>query len=63
MMTYLDVLLKYAKLKFYSGKFDDSPETIQKRLQTYETLSTPVVDFYNRKGKLLEVKYKFESNR
>ncbi|KAK6109279.1 Adenylate kinase isoenzyme 1 [Brugia pahangi] len=38
-----------------SGRFDDSSETIQKRLKTYEIASTPVVDYYNQKGKLLQI--------
>uniref|UniRef100_A0A1I7V5H9 Adenylate kinase n=2 Tax=Loa loa TaxID=7209 RepID=A0A1I7V5H9_LOALO len=38
-----------------SGRFDDSSETIQKRLKTYETASTPVIDYYDQKGKLLQV--------
>uniref|UniRef100_A0AAF5PSK2 Adenylate kinase isoenzyme 1 n=1 Tax=Wuchereria bancrofti TaxID=6293 RepID=A0AAF5PSK2_WUCBA len=38
-----------------SGRFDDSSETIQKRLKTYEIASALVVDYYDQKGKLLQI--------
>lgn len=34
---------------------DDTPETVQKRLDTYEKQSKPVVDFYRKLGKLAEI--------
>ncbi|KAM3716318.1 Adenylate kinase isoenzyme [Dirofilaria immitis] len=37
------------------GQFDGSSEIIQKRLKTYEIASTPVVDYYDRKGKLVKI--------
>lgn len=34
---------------------DDNPETVRKRLDTYEKQSRPVVDFYRKLGKLAEI--------
>lgn len=34
---------------------DDKPETIQKRLETYETQTAPLVDYYKAQSKLKEV--------
>lgn len=34
---------------------DDAPEAIARRLQTYQQESEPVVDFYDRTGKLVKV--------
>jgi adenylate kinase len=36
-------------------RFDDTEETIRKRLTVYETQTTPVIDYYRRKGILREV--------
>ncbi len=33
-----------------SGRADDNPETIKKRVQVYHTQTAPVVDFYKDKG-------------
>ncbi|VDM99479.1 unnamed protein product, partial [Onchocerca ochengi] len=38
-------------------RLDDSSDIIRKRLKTYETASTSVVDYYAQKGKLIKVKY------
>uniref|UniRef100_A0A915Q1T5 Adenylate kinase n=1 Tax=Setaria digitata TaxID=48799 RepID=A0A915Q1T5_9BILA len=43
------------KRRKISGRFDDSSETIQKRLKTYESVSIPVIDYYAKKGKLLRI--------
>ena len=34
---------------------DDRPETVRKRLETYQELTAPLVDYYRRKGLLCEV--------
>ncbi len=33
---------------------DDKPETVKKRLQIYENFTKPLVDYYNKEGKLIE---------
>ena len=38
-----------------SGRVDDTEEIIRKRLQTYNSQSKPVVDYYKKKGKVVEV--------
>jgi len=35
-----------------SGRQDDNPETVKERLQTFQQQSLPVVDFYQKKGRL-----------
>lgn len=39
-----------------SGRADDNIETIKKRLQTYNTATAPVVQYYEKKGKLVRIK-------
>ncbi|MHB8103948.1 MAG: adenylate kinase family protein, partial [Dehalococcoidales bacterium] len=34
---------------------DDKPETIKKRLKVYETETSPLIDYYKKAGKLVEV--------
>jgi adenylate kinase len=34
---------------------DDKPETIKKRLTVYETETSPLIDYYEKSGKLVEV--------
>lgn len=34
---------------------DDKPETIQKRLDTYQSQTAPLIDYYEKQGKLLKV--------
>jgi len=34
---------------------DDNPETVRKRLEVYLRDTTPLIDYYNQSGKLLEV--------
>jgi adenylate kinase len=34
---------------------DDKPETVAKRLDVYESQTTPLIDYYRRTGKLIEV--------
>jgi adenylate kinase len=34
---------------------DDKPETIKKRLQVYQTETAPLIDYYRKAGKLVEV--------
>ena len=34
---------------------DDKPETIKKRLQVYKTETAPLIDYYKKAGKLVEV--------
>jgi adenylate kinase len=45
-------LLKRGKI---SGRSDDNLETITARLNVYKTQTSPLVDFYQREGKLVEV--------
>ena len=45
-------LLKRAET---SGRVDDNEETIKKRLETFNTLTKPVVDYYTEKNKLKKV--------
>lgn len=39
-----------------SGRADDNLETIQKRLDTYNSQTSPVIDFYEKEGKLANIK-------
>lgn len=39
-----------------SGRVDDNEETIKKRLKTFHDITTPVVDYYDKQGKLKRVK-------
>ncbi len=34
---------------------DDRPETVKKRLEVYITMTSPLIDYYKKDGKLLEV--------
>lgn len=38
-----------------SGRVDDNIDTIKKRLHTYTTATAPVVDYYQKKGKLVKI--------
>jgi adenylate kinase len=38
-----------------SGRSDDNLETIQKRLDTYNSQTSPVIDFYKAEGKLANI--------
>lgn len=38
-----------------SGRSDDNMETIQKRLDTYNNQTSPVIDFYKGEGKLANI--------
>lgn len=39
-----------------SGRSDDNLETIQKRLDTYNSQTAPVIDFYEKENKLANIK-------
>ncbi|MBQ2591242.1 MAG: nucleoside monophosphate kinase, partial [Paludibacteraceae bacterium] len=39
-----------------SGRSDDNLETIKKRLDTYNSQTAPVIDFYKEDGKLENIK-------
>ncbi|KAK6058526.1 hypothetical protein COOONC_03904 [Cooperia oncophora] len=39
-----------------SGRADDNMETIKKRLKTFTTATAPVVDYYEKKKKLIRIK-------
>jgi adenylate kinase len=39
-----------------SGRPDDNPETITKRIQTYYKQTTPVIDFYRKEGIAVDIK-------
>jgi UMP-CMP kinase len=38
-----------------SGRSDDNPDTIKKRVQNYFDQSLPVIDYYKRFGKVFEI--------
>ncbi|XP_052787880.1 adenylate kinase isoenzyme 5-like isoform X8 [Mya arenaria] len=38
-----------------SGRVDDNEETIKKRLKTFHDITTPVIDYYEKQGKLKKV--------
>jgi len=38
-----------------SGRVDDNEETIKNRLQTFHNQTLPVLDLYEKQGKLAEV--------
>lgn len=38
-----------------SGRADDNADTIKLRLQTFNKATAPVVDYYQKKGKLVKV--------
>lgn len=38
-----------------SGRVDDNEETIKQRLETFHKISTPVIDYYQKQGKLRKV--------
>ncbi|XP_052220211.1 adenylate kinase isoenzyme 5-like isoform X2 [Dreissena polymorpha] len=38
-----------------SGRVDDNEDTIKKRLKTFHDITTPVVDYYEKQGKLKKV--------
>jgi len=35
-----------------SGRADDNIDTIKKRLETYENMSKPAIDYYRKKGNI-----------
>jgi adenylate kinase len=37
------------------GREDDTPEVVQQRLKVYQSQTAPLIDFYKKKGVLLEV--------
>ncbi len=44
-----------AKRAKEEGRADDTPEAIQNRLNTYDKETTPVLDIYQQRGKLVTV--------
>lgn len=38
-----------------SGRSDDNPETIKKRLTTFHTLTKPIIDFYSKKNQVVTI--------
>ena len=40
-----------------SGRVDDNEETIDKRLETFENQTKPVIDYYDSRNKLKKVMY------
>ena len=40
-----------------SGRVDDNEETIKKRLATFHTMTTPIIDFYRKQGKVEKVSF------
>jgi UMP-CMP kinase len=54
--TPLDVCIQRCLVRAQtSGRVDDTPEIIEKRLQTYINESAPVIEMYKRFGKVSEV--------
>ena len=45
-----------------SGRVDDNEETIKKRLQTFHDVTQPVVDYYDKQGKLRRVNAERDPN-
>ena len=37
------------------GRADDTPEVVEKRLQVYHSQTAPLIDFYRKKGVLIEI--------
>jgi thymidylate kinase len=50
--TMLKRLLKRGET---SGRIDDNIESIKKRFNTFQVTSMPVVDFYEKKGKIIRI--------
>lgn len=46
----------------HSGRDDDNPESFKKRIDEFNTRTRPVVDFYNRFGKIRFIDAKGEVN-
>jgi adenylate kinase len=38
-----------------SGRVDDNEDSIKQRLETFHQVTQPVIDYYNKKGKLVKV--------
>ena len=51
----LDGYPRMAKRAKEEGRADDTPEAIQNRLNTYDKETTPVLDIYQQRGKLVTV--------
>jgi adenylate kinase len=51
-----ELLDRLIKRGITSGRSDDNPETIEKRLKVYEEQTTPVIEFYKKEKKLKEIK-------
>ena len=49
----IDRLLKRGQT---SGRSDDNLETIEKRLSVYENQTTPVIEYYKKENKLVEIR-------
>ena len=49
------LLERMAKRAKEEGRADDTPEAIQNRLNTYDKETTPVLDIYQQRGKLVTV--------
>lgn len=47
------LLERMAKRAKEEGRADDTPEAIQNRLNTYDKETTPVLDIYQQRGKLV----------
>ena len=45
-----------------SGRVDDNEETIKKRLQTFHEVTQPVIDYYQKQGKLRRVNAERDPN-
>ena len=44
-----------------SGRVDDNEETIKKRLKTFHDVTTPVIEYYEKAGKLKKVSFVVKS--
>ncbi len=51
-----ELITRLLKRGEMSGRSDDNLETIQKRLDTYNSQTAPVIGFYKAEGKLADIK-------
>ncbi len=51
-----ELITRLLKRGEVSGRSDDNMETIQKRLETYNSQTSPVIDFYKSEKKLADIK-------
>ena len=45
-----------------SGRADDNPETIKKRFDTFEHMTKPIIEFYEKNNKLVKINAETDAN-